>query len=743
MRIKILLFYCLFFVITNGLNAQNTNFENFRGLRSSGSIPEDFTKLSSEKFYTDVKTISATSTSEKNTQERFLLESNFLMDDILQSGRVIFGDTVTNYLNELKNIIFQDDPVTRDNIRIYTLLSNEVNAFTSDNGIVLVTTGLIAQVENEAQIVFILCHEFNHYLEKHAINNYVESYRMERGANIYKSLRGKQVDLEKFRYSKELEMEADELGLELFKKTNYSLEEAEGVFDVMLYSYLPFDEVKFNTTFFDEEFYHFPSQYFTDTVNAITAIENYDDEESTHPNIKKRREAMKLASGKNKAGDRKVFILGEEKFNYIQKLCRYQGCEIYLSNLEYEDAIYQAYLLQQDNTTNQYLKNVISQALYALCIYKNSALWPEGHRYYKMVEGNIQQLYYFIYKIPREELNILALQHAWESHLADPENYMLSKICEQLAYELVNVNNIEINDFFTQNSKPKQLFEDPADSLKSENPSIVINPDPSKSKYEKIKTNTLEIPEETVVVNDYWKYAFIPYMEDANFIGYLDVKNEIPVTAETTVSTKKRNQKPQFNLGLSEIVIVDPQLVRIDERKKVPVLFLEAEKSKLELKDQITEAAEEIDLDVKYLDFSTLQPQDSETFNDLALLNIWIQEKLAHLNKSVDIINSTNDEFNGLSEKYNMDNFAWLGILELREKEENLGLKIFLSFIGPTAPFYLFLVLDPNYYTYFFTLVANANTGKISILYSDTNKHNDVKFSEIRNINYILEQIKK
>jgi hypothetical protein len=46
----------------------------------------------------------------------------------------------------------------------------------------------------------------------------------------------------------------------------------------------------------------------------------------------------------------------EADFNYVQKICRYQGCEMYLYDIEYEDAIYQAFLLQQEDSSNLYLK---------------------------------------------------------------------------------------------------------------------------------------------------------------------------------------------------------------------------------------------------------------------------------------------------------------------------------------------------------------------------------------------------
>jgi predicted Zn-dependent protease len=231
---------CLF-VCSSG---QNVDFENYSTLLSSGLVPDDFTTLSSEKYATDRGTISAAEKKRiRKTQEQFYLESNFAIDELLHSGRVIFGDPVTGYLNKVKDVLLKDEPELKSQIRIYTYKSTDANAFTANNGIVLVSTGLIAQVQNEAQIAFVLCHEFQHYVEKHAITSYVEYRQMERGSGIYKNLDPEKVNLERFRYSKDLESEADALGLTLFKKSQYSTKSVETTFDMLLYSYLPFDNV--------------------------------------------------------------------------------------------------------------------------------------------------------------------------------------------------------------------------------------------------------------------------------------------------------------------------------------------------------------------------------------------------------------------------------------------------------------------------------------------------------------------
>src|SRR6185295_11798981 len=259
--------------------------------------------------------------STRQTEQDFLIESNYFISQVLRSGKVIFGDPVSTYLTKIKDQLLKDDPETREAIRIYTVKSKEVNAFTTDNGIVLVTTGLVAQVENEAELAFILAHEVNHYIHKHSMNEYVEARKMEHGEGVYKSLNQNDVELQRFTYSREKETEADETGLELYLKSNYSIKEIESVFDVLLYSYLPFDEVVFKKSFFESADYVFPPDYFLEETKSITAEEDYDDSKSTHPNIKARKEnILEKIEGQSNA-DRKKYLISESEFQNVKKIC--------------------------------------------------------------------------------------------------------------------------------------------------------------------------------------------------------------------------------------------------------------------------------------------------------------------------------------------------------------------------------------------------------------------------------------
>ena len=84
-------------------------------------------------------------------------------------------------------------------------------------------------------------------MKKHSVNEYIESIRLENGTSSYERGSYDQRSMAKYRFSKEQESEADMSGLELVKKSNYSVKALNGAFDVLQYSYLPFELIDFRT----------------------------------------------------------------------------------------------------------------------------------------------------------------------------------------------------------------------------------------------------------------------------------------------------------------------------------------------------------------------------------------------------------------------------------------------------------------------------------------------------------------
>ena len=57
-------------------------------------------------------------------------------------------------------------------IRVYAMRQPDFNASMAPNGMMIVHTGLLAHMRNEAQLAAVLGHESGHYLRRHSVQNW-------------------------------------------------------------------------------------------------------------------------------------------------------------------------------------------------------------------------------------------------------------------------------------------------------------------------------------------------------------------------------------------------------------------------------------------------------------------------------------------------------------------------------------------------------------------------------------------
>lgn len=708
------------------------NLNYYSGLYSVGDVPADFRTTSTKKYQKDLEDIDAElKKKDQKTQAEFYLQSNFLFDQLLKGGKVTFGDPITIYLEDLLDKVLAGDPKLRKELRIYTLKSNIANAFTTNSGIILVTTGLIAELQNEAQLAFILAHEVIHYKERHAINNYEENTRMESGKGLYKNLSREDVELSQYQYSRELETESDVDGLKYYLTTGYDPYQAVTAMDVLLYSYLPFDELEFNASIFESDFYQFPEEYQIDEedVNPVAAYEDYDDSKSTHPNIKNRKAAIEVKL-ETEGNDGVLFqVADSSQFSRLQSICRFEGVKQNIEQLAYESAAYDIYLLMQDHPENAYLQKSMFHCLYALSMYTASNARPEGTVSYKKVEGASQSLYYLLQEMEPNELNILALRYGNSYYQQFPKDAEASKMLDQLMYEFKFTFEQDIASFRTKDAAQKW-------KLANEDTIAAVDTEDNKKagKYDNIKKS-----KEKTAQNLYYLNAFADFADDENWKRRY---NDLSKKEEETI--EEEEAEDEFALGQKEIIIVQPVYLQFDARSEQPVKFESSEKALLQLREKVTNSAKALGLKVHYIDNSVAAGEDALDLNELSILNDWFSEKLSHDDSEVDIITSSDQAVKAIVEKYNCSHVMWLGVASVREAEDDAAGKLLLSiFYWPYLPFALADILRPNYYTQFFTLVANAETGEFDMGYYNAIDMRDLPSIQNSNIYYILQQVRQ
>ena len=94
--------------------------------------------------------------------------SSFVLS-MLEEGRLLYGTPLNDYVQQISDNLLKDYPQLRSELHFYILKSPVVNAYSTEQGRIVVNEGLLAQVSNEAELAFILAHEIAHYAEHHQL----------------------------------------------------------------------------------------------------------------------------------------------------------------------------------------------------------------------------------------------------------------------------------------------------------------------------------------------------------------------------------------------------------------------------------------------------------------------------------------------------------------------------------------------------------------------------------------------
>ena len=119
-------------------------------------------------------------------------------------------------------------------LRIYVMRDASLNAAMLPSGMMIVNTGLLARVRNEAQLAAVLAHEAGHYFRRHSLDLYRDERRktalvfvrgdrrrMTSTSNNAWNLINQAIMMSSSRFSRDLESEADAYGLTLMARAGY------------------------------------------------------------------------------------------------------------------------------------------------------------------------------------------------------------------------------------------------------------------------------------------------------------------------------------------------------------------------------------------------------------------------------------------------------------------------------------------------------------------------------------------
>lgn len=730
------IFYILYFINLGFCWGQSLQ---YTPLRCRGEIPNDFLELSSTKINKELSKLGNENAKNKKYKKEFLISSNFSIDDILFSGKILYGDVLTQYVNKVADVILSDDLELRKKLRFYVIKSAQVNAYSTNQGIVFITVGLLSQIESEAQLAYILCHEIAHYTEKHNLESYITNREIMSGKGDYKKLDLDERVNEVFNYSKENELDADKLGYKRYKKTKYSNEEIINGFDMLFYSYLPWNEIDWNLKELQDSNFIFPTSNFKFKKSEISSEEDENDEEnSSHPNIKKRKEELNFLIEVDNDIDSLLYIVGEDEFNIVQQQARIELFFILLNQAQYEKAYYCSYIYKKVYQDSIFSETIANYALYSISSIKSTFKYT-GNDKMKVVkykkknisedEGAYFKVKQFFKKISAKEMSVVAVRQSWQTFSKNKNNEFLKSIFISSVYNLVAKNDLDINNFKIDNKKSiKKDFNKKTNSKVSniKKKKYSSSKDDDESKVE----DELEEEEEEEKNNiNYIKSAFKDYLKDNYFYHILDSisnlnikksdEDEPEIYRSDYRKIRKHNKRHGNRAGIDSLIFLNPFYSKnqyLNNGNKVDLFKKETEEIKLA--DLYIEYAKLNEINVEMININKRSEITTKTMNDYAIIVDWLTERLYNEENQELMFNQ--QFISDFIDEKGSDKLMLSGITYSIEKNEvDPGTLILSILFYPALPFYLIYIMSLDKTLEYTTIIYNLKNGKIEYLNAD------------------------
>ncbi len=167
-------------------------------------------------------------------------QKEYFLDKIVNQS-FILDSTINLYINSIFTNTLKANGLSADEYKILISKDDEVNAYNVGEGTIVIHYGLLNFVENEDQLVSVICHEIGHQILQHVRNHIFKSVQLINSDEF--SAETKRISQKKFSKSKEAhnfirmlnynnfrnkrrnEIQADSMGFVLYQKTHRSKKE--------------------------------------------------------------------------------------------------------------------------------------------------------------------------------------------------------------------------------------------------------------------------------------------------------------------------------------------------------------------------------------------------------------------------------------------------------------------------------------------------------------------------------------
>jgi len=329
---------------------------NYTPIEVKGEIPPRFYQTLQED--TPINITLKEEHIKKKRRKEFETKSDFTLREIFVSGSIYYNDPCTRYVREVAARLLS--PLeSKPKISVSVSRFITPNAAIWQDGTLIVNIGLLAQLENEAQLAFVLAHEIGHYQYSHPLKQYI---RTQNPSSIQKrALDNLKADLD---YTQDREEEADAFALKLLDKAGYDSREAQKALSVLT-NHTHKCETLFESLFIDraDECGELEVQHYKNMKQSLAR--------HFAPTMLLQRKEKISHTGSLHDG---IYLVSQNNFEEIKGIAQFELIENAYHQADDVSALYHAAVLKKKYPENAYLHAKIAESLYRLYFYKKRGM---------------------------------------------------------------------------------------------------------------------------------------------------------------------------------------------------------------------------------------------------------------------------------------------------------------------------------------------------------------------------------
>ena len=299
--------------------------------------------------------------------------------DKFESNEIYTSENAQKYLDALVAEIVNSNPSLQNKFfNCYFSKTGIPNASYIGEGVIIFNMGLFNRLENESQVVFVLCHEISHFYLNHIENSISKYVTTINSKEFQKELRNinsteykknelldklvKNVSFNFTRHSRDHESEADSLAVLFMKNTHFDIREA--ISTLTLLDSIDTDTLNIGKCLektFNAKEYPFKKKWIAKEEGLLGGHAKLDEDNEladslkTHPDCKKRIKLLEPAIKQYANATAEKNRLNTATFDEMRKIFPYEIASFAFDSKNYSRSLFYTLELLQKNPSDPYL----------------------------------------------------------------------------------------------------------------------------------------------------------------------------------------------------------------------------------------------------------------------------------------------------------------------------------------------------------------------------------------------------